>query len=158
MTDQEFDQLLSTAVAELETKQSRLQSAYDLGNLPRWWFDQEQEHLQFTDGTGNVALEAAVVPLGSHSPRTNTWKWAWSNDSLLPSLREKAEPLKQLRVATGFELFISEGLIEADEHKAWDLAALGVMHLAAEGCYRAPISEGSGYTFLAITSLRKVLR
>ena len=157
MTDEEFGELLSSAMAYLQERRSRLESAYDIGNLPRWWFDQEKEQLQFLDDAGNVLVEAAVVPIGSYAPKSNTWKWSWSNESILPSLREKAIPLKQLEAITGFELFSSEGSFEADEHMAWGLAALSVTHLKADGCYRAPSSNGP-QTFLAITSLRQVLR
>lgn len=157
MTDQEFGELLARASDELAKKQSWMQSTYEIGSLPRWWFDQDAERLQFLDTTGNVIVEATVVPLGSHSPISNTWKWAWSNESFLAPFRSKALPLKQLEAITGFELFAAEDAFEADEHMAWELAALGVMHLKAESCYKAPSSNGP-HTFLAITSLRKVLR
>jgi hypothetical protein len=75
----------------------------------------------------------------------------------LAPLRFKALPLKQFEERTGFELFTAEDAFEADEHMAWELASLGVMYLKAEASYKAPSSSGP-HTFLAITSLRKVLR
>lgn len=157
MTDNEFGELLARASDELAKKQSRMQADFEIGSLPRWWFDQDEEKLQFLDTVGNITVESVVVPIGSHSPASNTWKWAWSNESFLAPLRSKALPLKQLEELTGFELFAAEDAFEADEHMAWELAALGVMHLKAEACYKAPSSSGP-HTFLAITSLRKVLR
>lgn len=158
MTDKEFGELLSSAMEQLQERQQRLEDTYGIGRLPRWWFDQEKEQLQFLDDAGNALLEAAVIPIGSHAPQSDSWKWSWSNESILPSLREKAMPLKQLEATTGFELFSFEEAFEADEYMAWELAALSVMHLKAEGCYRAPSSNNGSHTFLAITSLRKVLR
>ena len=108
---------------------------------------------------GHVLLEANVIDIGSFSPRSKTWKWAWSNDSVLPSLREKATKLKELEAVTGFPIFGSEEPFEIDEHMAWELAALAVKHFGAKACYRAPSSSADGpHIFLVITELRKVGR
>ncbi|WLI21560.1 hypothetical protein PSH85_14305 [Pseudomonas simiae] len=48
---------------------------------------------------------ADVVSIGSYSGKFSTWKWAWSNPSVDPALREAALPLKQLQAITGFDLF-----------------------------------------------------
>jgi len=157
MTDQEFADLLGRANDELREKQEHLSTEYCLGDLPRWWFDQTTEKLQFLDIGGNAIVEADVIDIGSHSPKSNTWKWAWGNESVLPSLREKAMPLQQLEKITGFSLFGTNQTFEADEHMAWELAALAVLHLQACGCYRAPSSNGP-VTFLAIMQVNKILR
>ena len=158
MTDAEFGQLLKEAQAELDQKQDALQSDYLLGSLPRWWFDQTTEKLNFEDEYGHVLLEADVIDIGSFSPKSKTWKWAWSNDSVLPGLREKAVRLKELEAVTGFEIFGSSDAFAVDEPMAWELAALAVKHLGAVGCYRAPSSAADGpYSFLAITKMRKVV-
>jgi hypothetical protein len=157
MTNEEFEEYLSNAHRELNEKQERLRLDYDIGSLPRWWFDQDTEQLQFHDSAGNVAIVANVIPIGSFSPNSNTWKWAWCNESLTSSLRKKSLPLKQLESITGFKVFVSEEPCKADEYIAWELAALGVMHLKAMGCYRAPSSNGL-QSFLAITTMRKVLQ
>lgn len=157
MTDQEFDDLLSRANEELRTKQERLNTDYRIGDLPRWCFDQATEKLQFLDLAGNVVVEADVIDIGSYSPTSNTWKWAWGNESVLPALREKAAPLKELEEITGFDLFGMDQPFEVDESMAWELTALAVLHLQACGCYRAPASNGP-FTFLAIMAAKKILR
>jgi hypothetical protein len=157
MTDAEFGQLLEEAKAELGRKQDTLQADYLLGSFPRWWFDQATEKLQFVDQYGHALVEADVVDIGSFSPKSKTWKWAWCNDSVLPSLREKAKRLKELEALTGSELFGREEPFEVDEPMAWELAALAVKHLGAKGCYRAPSSSIDGpHTFLAITEVHRV--
>jgi hypothetical protein len=154
MTDGEFAKFLAEANTELHHKQARLQTDYSLGELPRWWFDQQTETLEFLDDTGNLLLEARVINVGSFSPVSNTWKWAWSNSTVLPALRAKAMPLRQLEDITGFEVFGSAQAFEADESMAWELAAVAVRHLHGMGCYRAPQTQGP-HNFLAIVSIRK---
>jgi hypothetical protein len=156
MTDEEFDTFLAKANDELESKQAELNSTYRLGEMKRWWFEQQGAKLQFFDGNDRLAVEGGVVGIGSYSPKSSSWMWAWSNPTFLPELREKALPLKRLEALTGLDLFGNEGTFSiSGEAMAWELAAMAVHELGALGCYRAPASSSDGpYTFLAICNLR----
>lgn len=155
MTEEQFQSFIESSMAELQSKQNHLQEAFLLGEWPRWWFDQEREVIQFLDEHNSVAVEADTINIGSFAPSSNSWKWAWSNQSVLPALREKSERIKQLSDVTGIELFSFENPFDADEHMAWELAAMAVKQLQAEGLYRAPSSNGP-HIFLALTAVRKV--
>jgi hypothetical protein len=156
LNDQEFQAFTKNAMAELQAKQQSLQDDFNLGEWPRWALDQETELLQFFDENDRVALEGSFMHIGSYSPKSESWKWAWSNQSVSPTLREKALPLKQLKAITGFELFEFEGTFEVDEYMAWELAAMAVQLLGAVGCYRAPSADDGPTSFLAIKELRNV--
>ena len=153
MTDDEFDQFLHSAVHELQDKQEELTTAHRLGSYERFWFDQEQASLDFSDAQGVTDVRANVVPIGTWSVNSNTWKWAWANESILATLREKSASLKALASKTGFALFEQE-LIQADEAMAWELTAIAVQHLGALGAYRVP-GERS-HLYLAVSDLRHV--
>lgn len=154
MRDQEFDAFLSRALDELKQKQDALRTLHCLGELPRWWFEQDKERLQFLSANGDVLLEASTISIGSYSPVSNTWKWAWSNESVLPALRQKSLRLKELATITGFGMFKNADAFEVDEPMAWEIAAISVMHLDALGCYRMPNQEGP-HSFLALTTIKK---
>lgn len=157
MTDEEFDAFLATANAELKDKQSRLMQVYGLGEMKRWWFEQATEQLQFFDGNDKLALLASVVDIGSYSPKSKTWKWAWGNPSVLPDLRSRALSLRELETVTGFDLFGQEKAFVIDgEGMAWELAAISIRHLGAAGCYRSPSSSADGpITYLAIMEISR---
>lgn len=156
MNDIEFQDFLDSANAELRLKQEGLKNEFGLGSASRWHFDQATGNLQFFDENDQLALEADVISVGSYSPTSNSWKWAWSNDTVLPWLRQRAERLKELEDATGIELFGYENAFEVDdEAMAWELTAMSVKHLGAVGCYRAPSSTGGPTTFLAIVGITR---
>ena len=149
MTDEEFETFLSTAYEELKRKQDLLIKRYGFGTCKRWWFDQTTEKLQLFDHVDKLVIDADVIEIGTYSPISISWKWAWGNDSTLPGLRKKAEPLKELEDITGIKIFGCEDAFEiTGEAMAWELAAFSVRHLGALGCYRAP-SDGPT-VFLAI--------
>lgn len=155
MTQPEFDAFVDSAMQELQHKQEQLDSVHGFGGFARWFFDQETEKLEMFDASGRKALEADVIDIGSFASNSQSWKWAWSNSSVLPSLREKALPLKELSGATGRQLFcIADAFLLDGECMAWELAAVSVKHLDALGLYRAPHDAGRLSTFLAISRIR----
>lgn len=153
MTDDEFEEFLGVALDELAAKQQQLMESYELGSYASFWFDQEQGSLDFRDAGGATQLRATVIPVGSWSPGSDTWMWAWANESLLPPLREQSKPLQELACVTGLDVFENRGG-SADEKMAWELTAMAVRHLKARGAYRAP--GQSSHLYLAITSCQKV--
>ncbi|WP_411380469.1 DUF6882 domain-containing protein [Pseudomonas sp. MPB26] len=157
MTDHEFEAFLAQVMDELSLKQTELGRTYGLGEMARWWFEQATGVVQFFDDNDRLAVVAEVLSVGSFSAKFNTWKWAWSNPSVEPALREAALPLKQLQAITGREIFGSdEAFAVHDEGMAWELTAAAVHHLQAQGCYRAPSGPLGPTTFLAIRAIRTV--
>jgi len=156
MTDQEFRVFLQEAVTELQIKQDALLSSdYGFGSFSRWWYEQENETLQFFTKEGSLGLETDTINIGSYESEARTWKWAWANSFVLSHLRAKAEVLKELESMTGYALFGNEEAFEIDDRMSWELAAVAVKHLGALGCYRAPMSNGL-HVFLAIMSVKHV--
>ena len=158
MTDEEFDTFLLEAVNELDAKHDILQKEYGFGTFSRWWYEQVSSKLQFFNKQDSLCLEAKVIHIGSYSPKSNTWKWSWSNESILPWSSQRAEKIKELESITGFELFGQESAFEIEsESMAWELAAISVKHLGVMGCYRAPSSQELGPTsFLAIVEVKEI--
>jgi hypothetical protein len=156
MTDEEFGAFLAEANSELAEKQVELSSKHGLGAFRRWWSDQETSLIRLFDAADRIVLEAEFVPIGTFSPLSDTWLWAWANVTTLPQQREKAEKLKELAGLTGFALFEDADTFKVDEAMAWELAAVSVKHLGAKGCYRAPSSDRSNFSFLALMKLQIV--
>ena len=153
MTDDEFDAFLGRAVEELERKQDVLGSAYGVGTYASFWFDQESASLEFRDADGKPHLNARIVPLGSHSGKSDTWMWAWGNESILPTLRVLAEPLKELATETG-QSVLRERTLNVTPEMPWELTALSVQHLGALGAYRARGRDSDLY--LAIMDVKRI--
>ena len=158
MTDAEFDTFVASANQELAQKQEALGTDFGIGSFKRFWWEQATQKLQFFDDADALKLEADVIYIGSYSEKSNSWKWAWSNSSLLPWIRKRSEKLRELEAVTGIDLFGQEKAFSIeDESMAWELAAMSVKHLGAMGCYRTPASRAEeATTFFAIASLWSV--
>ncbi|MBF5005118.1 DUF6882 domain-containing protein [Diaphorobacter caeni] len=155
MSAADFESFVDIAVDELSSKQDALISEHGFGGFARWYFDQASEKLEMFDEEDRKLFEADVIDIGSYSSSSGTWKWAWSNESVLPALREKSAVLKALERTTGRRMFIVPEAFKLDEEcMAWELAALCVQQLRAMGVYRAPDSAGRLNNFLAIIAVR----
>lgn len=156
MTDEQFDAFVNAAREELQKKQDNLIQEQRMGSFARWQYDQETEKLQFFDEKDRLGLEADFIDIGTYSPVSVTWMWAWANESTLPAFRKKAEKLKELEAITGLAVFGTEDSVPLEgEEMAWELAAMAVKHLGAQACYRVPSSKEGGPTmFLALTDIR----
>ena len=155
MTDDQFDAFVADTSEALELKQANLTRRFGLGSHARWDYDQLTELLRFSDATGRVLVEASAIVIGTFSSKSQTWKWAWSNPSVPERSRARSARLKELFETTTMEIFRKESF-SADEEMAWELAAMSVAQLSAEGCYCGP--AGHLQVYLAIESIRSVER
>lgn len=108
MNEKQFDAFRERAIDELHEKQKLLSKYSRQGLIERWHFDQESATLQFFKSDGRLGVEADIIDIGSFSTRSSTWKWAWSNESVVPALRHRACALRELKDITGLALFTVE--------------------------------------------------
>lgn len=156
MVDQ-FMQFLSQATEELGQKQEDLSAVFGFstGRCARWHFDQRKALLEMFDKADNKLFEADVVDIGSYASNSESWKWAWANDSVLPALRQASARIRELSAVTGINLFErEEPILAEDESFAWDMVACAVKHLGALGVFRAPSESRPLATYLAVMTLR----
>lgn len=150
MTDNEFEKFLDICYGELENKQELLFSQYNLGEYDEYWYDQATESIQFKEA-GKVRLVFTIVPIGSWSGKSNTWMWAWANQSITDELRSQSAKIKDLANYTGYDIFVQEGF-NADEVMAHELTSMAVHYLNALGMYIVP--SDTLKSFLALIRLK----
>lgn len=150
MTDDQFDEFLDNCYQELEDKQALLLENYNLGSYEKYWFDQVTGVLQFKNAE-RVECEFIVIPIGSWSSKSNSWMWAWANNSITEEFKAQSIKLKGLANYTGVDFF-ENGAFEADESMAHELTAMAVHYLDAMGMYIIPSSNLK--TFLALVKLK----
>jgi hypothetical protein len=140
----DFQQLLATAVQELQAK-NEAHKSWGLGSFDRWDLDQDAGTLVFTNSDGSTVTTTAQI-IGSFSTRDNSWLWAWDNPSIDDKLKADALKLKAYGQEHAIEKLTSRKWTGTEED-AWAMAALAVKLAGAEGAYRGP----SGNSFVFIT-------
>jgi hypothetical protein len=137
MTERRFERFMEDCLEALERKNDALTERYGMGNYARWNHDGQLGLLSFSNPANEISLVAETTDIGSYSLETNTWLWAWANESLPDEERTKALKLKKLYDTTGMRIF-EDAHFDCDQYLAWELAAASVEHLGSLGCYRGP--------------------
>lgn len=147
MDAEQYQQFEGDCLAALEAGQEKIAEVL---LFQERHVDLSREAIRFLEG-GEPFVEAEVVLIGTWGPRSGTWMWGWANPSLEPAVRARSTDLKQLRVSTGKEEFLSESPLAATERQAWGFVAVAFRHLGGVGVYR--ISAEAGDWFFLIRKL-----
>jgi len=148
--DAGYQEYASEAFAQLTARQEQLKTEYKLGNWERFDWDQERQELVFSH-QGKPVVVAGVQFVGSFSTLSNTWRWAWANDTILPGMRAGSERVKKLGEERGWDR-LTEPQWPATEEDGWEMTGVALRALDAKGAYRSP--DENGLTFMVITSIR----
>ena len=136
MTDEEFQNYLDSTFEEMEEKQNKLEQVFGLGHFDRYELDPDEETIFFS-ADGKNGVKAKFIPIGTYSLENESWMWGWHNSAFTDGLREKSGKLKALADITGIEMF-ENPTAGADEEMAWEMAAMSLHVLDADGLYRVP--------------------
>lgn len=140
MNDEELGMYLNLCCEELLEKQENLQKQYQLGSYEKYWCDLEQKILQFKN-QDTIFHEFRVMCLGSMSNQSETWMWAWANESFPEEVRKDSVELKNLKTTLGLDFF-EIPVFECNDEMAYVLTAISCNHLDMMGTYRVPTQNG----------------
>jgi hypothetical protein len=145
-----FDELIEEAQAYLRGCQAELDIEYRLWHWPRYDWYQETQQLIFSEN-GVAKVVADIQFVGSISTQSDTWLWAWANDSVDPRLSTSMSVVRKFGEEHGFDHLISKQW-HAHEVDGWEMASIAAFLLKARGAYRTP--KETGFTFMIMTDVR----
>jgi len=148
--DEKYHKLIKSSFSYLQAKQERFLEKYKVDEHDRWDWDQGTGKLIFTDA-GIPQVEADFHFSGSFSTSSNTWMWAWANESLDEKVKASSRELKSLGEELGLKQ-LAAGRWPADEFDGWEVTSLLAQKLNAIGAYRT--SGDGGFTYLVVTKAR----
>jgi hypothetical protein len=131
-----YDHYVREARALLKERQEQLTKDYDLGEWERYDWNQDRQEL-----VGTPKVIAKVQFVGSYSKLSNTWRWAWANDTVLPDVKTDIVRVKQLGVEKRWSQ-LSQPQWSGTQRDGWDMTGVALRVLDARGAYRSPDENG----------------
>jgi hypothetical protein len=144
-----FEDLVNTSRSYLTRCQKRLEREYLLGSWPRYDWSQVTRQLVFSDA-GRPKVLANIQFVGSVSTESDTWLWAWNNDSITAELCESLSAVRDYGETHGLP-HLTTAKWPAHEIDGWEMTGIAAFLLQAEGAYRTP--GENGYAFMIITAV-----
>ncbi|MEU8467938.1 DUF6882 domain-containing protein [Streptomyces sp. NPDC029006] len=118
----------------------RAHMSWGLGSADRWDLDQTTGIITWTF-PDKIATAPAQI-LGSFSPRSGSWLWAWANQSILPGMSRDSRSFCDWAEANGHPA-LAQPKVNVDEEAASTLVAVAVRITGAIGYYKGPGGNSS---------------
>ena len=147
-----FEELLRISYKYLYDQQDICKRDYQLLDYQRWFYDQETGELTFSDN-GITKLIIDYEEVGSLSLKSNTWLWAWGNPHLEEKIKSEIGVVKDYGERREFEK-LTDAQWTADEHDAWEMAAIASYLMQTKGVYRVPTEDKMLYSFMIFKNIR----
>lgn len=126
-----FEELSKISYEYLNEQQAICQEEYLLGLDKKWYYDQETGLIIFYNDD-KIILRIKFEAVGSVSQVSNTWLWAWANDSVLENTTTEILKVKEHGWRAGFEKLVNSKW-EADMYDGWEMTAISAYLLKAKG-------------------------
>ncbi|MER6025569.1 DUF6882 domain-containing protein [Streptomyces sp. NPDC001851] len=119
---------------------ARAHMSWGLGTADRWDLDQTTGLITWTFPDKTATAPAQI--LGSFSPGSESWLWAWANKSILPAMSRDARRFRDWAETNGHPA-LAQPEINADVQAASALVAVAVRVTEATGYYKGPGGKSS---------------
>jgi hypothetical protein len=146
----EFDALVEESQAYLQGRQALLDAEYHIFQWPRYDWSQESAQLIFSDA-GRQRVIADIQFVGSISTKSDTWLWAWANNSVAPKLYKKMSQVRGYGASRRILQLTTEKW-HGHEVDGWEMTSIAAHLLQAAGAYRS--AGDFGFTFMVMTDVR----
>jgi hypothetical protein len=132
--------LIGGSVDYLHQAQENFIETYRAGEHDRWDWNQETGKLIFSHA-GRPVVECDIDFVGSFSNHSDSWMWAWANNSLSEGIKAESRKMRALGEEQKF-LPLASAIWPADPVDGWEMTAVMAKELGAIGAYRTPGDDG----------------
>lgn len=146
MNTAEYHAFASAAVVRLDATNDAMTHEFALASFERWDVDLNVGLITWSSA-GIKRVCAKFVPVGTLSPISETWLWAWRNFHLPIRMRGGIKSVRRY----GREHDIGELTLPkwpADEDDAWRVTAVSAHILGAQGACGYEMSQATMYGLL----------
>lgn len=150
--DEIFRELIKSSFSFIEPRHKKFLSRFKADEHDRWDWRQETAQLVFSHN-GKPQVEADIQFSGTYSAKSETWMWAWANESLDEKVKSSSREVRALGEELGLKQLVA-GRYAATEVDGWEMTSVVAKHLNAIGVYRTP--GDNGFTYMVITKAKWV--
>jgi hypothetical protein len=147
MTELEYRRFEHDAIHKMQVANDKLIAQFKLGSYQDWNYDADKGLFTFSS-QGRVRVRASFQFIGSFSRVTNSWLWAWGNESLADCDLTAAHRVRAFGEEHNLPLLANAYLEDFDESHSWSMASVAGVINNAQGAYRCPTDNGATYVLL----------
>lgn len=149
-----YQGLLDKSYSYLTEQQEICKNKYNLSSYQSWFYDQDTGELTFSDN-GIKKLIIKYEDVGTVSLKSNTWLWAWANNSTSEKVSSEIATVRDYGKKREFEKLTTRKW-QADEIDGWEMTSIAAYLMNAKGAYRVKSEEDSLFVFMIFKEINWV--
>lgn len=132
--NESFDKLIAESHDMICRRQENFLADYGINDCERYDFDDETGKLTFSKD-GKIWVECSYDVVGTFSQTSDTWMWAWGNQSMEPKVKNNSLSIRRIGHDLGVRK-LAMGHWRANETDGWEMTSIMGKQLNAIGVYR----------------------
>ena len=147
---------IRTSIDKMKGKQERLMKKHNFGHPDNklMLYPERNAFYMYNSKTNKVFFQAKFQSIGTHSEKSNTWRWGWSNRFVPNDLKKTSLKIKAFGEANKINI-LSQPKIK-DKNMGYIFTALGMSLSNSQGYYIVPGTRVYPNIFIIFTKIEKV--
>ena len=143
-------------IKKMKNKEDKFLKTYGFGKKNNNFiiFPDLNKFYLYNKNTGDVFFEAKIQIIGTYSPKSITWRWAWANRFVPESLRKTAFKIMEFGKSNKIDI-LSQPRIKG-ENLGLIFTALAIEITRGKGFYIVPRTKSYPDVFLIFTKVKKI--
>ena len=151
-----LEKFIDNCIKNMKNKQDVMLRSYNFGkkNNQFIFFPDHKKFYMFNKEKGKVFFEVQFQIIGTFSPKSKTWRFAWANRYVPNELKRTSLKLKEFGESNNLSVF-SEPKVK-DEKLGALFTAIGMKLSNAKGYYIVPSDDKFPEVHLIFTKIKKI--
>ena len=149
---------LDSCLNSMKTKQDKMLRDYNFGrkNNKFIFFPNHKKFYMYDEKTNVAFFEAQYQIVGTYAPKSETWRFGWSNRYVPHDLKKSSLKLKEFGESNGLEIFTLPKV--KDDQLGIVFTAIAMKLSNGKGYYIVPAEEKFPEVHLIFTKVKKIKR
>jgi hypothetical protein len=141
-----YKDFVSEASSVFLSAHDAFKESHKLESYAHWFYNQSTGLLRLYN-TESDEIYFKYLPIGTYSTKSNTWMWAWHNESSVEQNKHQTLTIKEFGEAHGYEK-LSTGYFKSDEIDGWDFIGIAFKLFGGLCGYRTNTERLNSYMLL----------
>ncbi len=144
-----YEGFASTKCTEFKPAHDAFKEKYKLESYDYWFYNQSTGLLRlYNDDSDEIYFK--YIPIGTFSTRTNTWMWAWHNESSIEQNKNETLVIKEFGKQNNYKKLYTPHFA-SDEIDGWDFIGIAFKMIGGLCGYR--VNSDGLCSYLLLTEI-----
>jgi hypothetical protein len=143
---QDYTEFAQSELNKLIPIQEKFKEKYKIDSYEKWFYESEFSLLRLYNSDEDEIF-FRYIPIGTYSKNSETWMWAWFNESSEEPNKDESLKIKQFGIENNYPKLFN-GSFPSDEFDGWEFLSISLFLLDGIGVYKVTSDHLEKYLLL----------